>query len=163
MIANDQKLATCLWFDGNGEEAIDFYASIFKDNLKRGDILRWGSEGPGPKGSVLTATFYLYGQEFFILNGGPQFKFNEAVSICVNCNSQEEIDVLWQTLTADGGEPSMCGWLKDKFGLSWQIAPRLLPKLLMDKNEKKANSVMKTMMQMSKLDIRKLQEAYDAA
>lgn len=163
MKQNEQKLATCLWFDNNAEEAIDFYTSIFKDNLQRGDILRWGDDGMAPKGSVLTASFYLYGQEFIALNGGPEFKFTEAISIYVKCNTQEEIDELWEKLVADGGEHSVCGWLKDKFGLSWQVAPPVLPEMLMDKNEKKANNVMKAMMKMSKINIRELQEAYDAA
>lgn len=162
MKKNEQKLATCLWFDNNAEEAIDFYASIFKDNLQRGEILRWGDDGMAPKGSVLTASFYLYGQEFIALNGGPQFKFNEAISIFVKCNTQEEIDELWEKLS-EGGEKSMCGWLKDKFGLSWQIAPPVLLELLLDKNEKKANSVMKAMMQMSKLNIKEIEAAYEAA
>jgi predicted 3-demethylubiquinone-9 3-methyltransferase (glyoxalase superfamily) len=162
MKKDEQKLATCLWFDNNGEEAIDFYASIFKDNLKRGDILRWGDVGPGPKGSVLTAVFYLYGQEFFVLNGGPQFKFNEALSINVRCDTQEEIDALWEKLSK-GGEKSQCGWLKDKFGLSWQISPPVLTEMLMDKDPKKAGNVMKAMMQMSKIVIKELEKAYNAA
>ncbi|AXY74975.1 VOC family protein [Paraflavitalea soli] len=162
MNQNEQKLATCLWFDNNAEEAVQFYASIFKDNLQQGDIMRWPEEKPGHKGAVLTSTFYLYGQEFVALNGGPEFKFTEAVSIMVNANTQEEIDDLWEKLSK-GGEKSMCGWLKDKFGLSWQITPRLLPKLLMDKDQKKANSVMKVMMGMSKIVIKDLQAAYDNA
>lgn len=162
MQQNEQKLATCLWFDQNAEEAIQFYTSIFKNNLQQGDVLRWGDVGPGPKGSVLTSTFYLYGQEFLALNGGPQFKFNEAISICVNCDTQEEIDELWEKLSK-GGEKSQCGWLKDKFGLSWQIAPRLLSKLLMDKDQKKANNVMAAMMKMSKIVIKDIQAAHDKA
>lgn len=162
MKKNEQKLATCLWFDNNAEEAIDFYASIFKGDLKRGDILRWGDVGPGPKGSVLTASFYLYGQEFIALNGGPQFKFTEALSIYVKCDTQEEIDELWEKLSK-GGEKSQCGWLKDKFGLSWQIAPPVLPVMLMDKDPKKAGNVMKAMMEMSKINIKELQAAYDKA
>ncbi|NII28115.1 VOC family protein [Pseudoflavitalea sp. X16] len=162
MKQNAQKLATCLWFNNNAEEAVDCYESIFKNNLKRSDILRWGDAGGVSKGSVLTSSFYLYGQEFIALNGGPEFKFTEAVSICVNCDTQEEIDELWEKLSA-GGEKSMCGWLKDKFGLSWQVTPPVLVEMLLDKDQKKADSVMKAMMQMNKIDIKKLQEAYNAA
>lgn len=162
MNQNEQKLATCLWYNNNAEEAIQFYKSIFKDNLQQGDVLLWGDENPAAKGSVLTSTFYLYGQEFIALNGGPEFKFTEAISIYVNANTQEEIDELWEKLSK-GGEKSQCGWLKDKFGLSWQIAPRLLPKMLMDKDKKKAGNVMKAMMKMSKIVIKDLQAAYDNA
>lgn len=161
MQQNEQKLTTCLWFDkNNAEEAVDFYASIFKDNLKRGDILRWGDVGPGPKGSVLTTSFHLYGQDFLCLNGGPETSLNMAFSIVVNCDTQEEVDELWEKLSA-GGEKSMCGWLKDKFGLWWQITPRILPKMLMDKDAKKANNAMAAMMEMTKLDIHKLEEAFN--
>lgn len=158
----NQKLATCLWFDKQAEEAIDFYASIFKDNLQRGEILRWGDVGPGPKGSVLTATFFLYGQEFVCLNGGPQFKFTEAVSVYIRCKTQAEVDELWEKLSA-GGKKSMCGWLQDKFGFWWQIVPEKLLEMIMDKNPKKAAAAMETMMQMSKLDLPKLEAAYNAA
>jgi predicted 3-demethylubiquinone-9 3-methyltransferase (glyoxalase superfamily) len=160
MQQNDPKLTTCLWFDDNAEEAVDFYASIFKDNLKRGDILRWGDVGNGPKGSVLTSTFQLYGQEFLCLNGGKQVTFNMAVSIVVNCNTQDEVDELWEKLSA-GGEKSMCGWLKDKFGLWWQVTPVQLPKMLMDKDTKKADSAMRAMMEMTKLEIDELEAAFN--
>ena len=162
MSQNEKKLVTCLWYDNKAEEAIQFYKSIFKDNLQQGDVLLWGDEGHGAKGSVLTSTFYLYGQEFLALNGGPEFKFTEAVSICVNTDTQEESDELLEKLSK-GGEKSQCGWLKDKFGLSWQVTPRLLPRLLMDKNQKKADRVMKAMMGMSKIVIKDLQAAYDNA
>ncbi len=162
MQQNEQKLTTCLWYDNNAEEAVAFYASIFKENLQKGDILRWGDVGNGPKGSVLTSTFHLFGQEFLALNGGPQVTFNMAVSICVYCNTQAEVDELWEKLS-EGGEKSQCGWLKDKFGLFWQITPRILPQMLMDKDQKKANKVMAVMMEMSKIVIKDLQAAYDAA
>lgn len=162
MDQNEQKLATCLWFDTKAEEAVKFYSSIFKGNLQQSDLLLWGDENPAAKGSVLTSSFRLYGQEFIALNGGPEFNFTEAVSICVHTDTQEETDELWEKLSK-GGEKSQCGWLKDKFGLSWQVTPRLLPRMLMDKNKKKAANVMKAMMQMSKIVIKDLQTAYDNA
>src|SRR5205809_188288 len=131
-----QKINPFLWFDNNAEEAVDYYVSVFKD-VKKGEIVRWTGEGPGVAGSVLTVAFSIFGQEFVALNGGPQFKFTEAVSFVINCDTQEEIDYYWNTLTKDG-EESMCGWLKDKYGLSWQITPRALISMIGDKNQKKA-------------------------
>jgi predicted 3-demethylubiquinone-9 3-methyltransferase (glyoxalase superfamily) len=154
-----QKITTCLWFDNNAEEAVNLYTSVFK-NSNVLDVSRWGEGGPGPEGSVLTMRFQLEGQEFQALNGGPQFKFTEAISLSVDCQSQEEVDALWEKLTADGGEPSQCGWLKDKFGLSWQIVPRALPELLGDPDPEKSKRVMEAMLKMKKIDIKALQEAY---
>jgi predicted 3-demethylubiquinone-9 3-methyltransferase (glyoxalase superfamily) len=156
-----QKITPFLWFDNQAEEAVHFYVSIFK-NSKVGRVTRYGDGGPGPKGTVMSATFQLDGQEFFALNGGPMFKFTEAISFFVNCETQQEVDELWEKLSA-GGEKSRCGWLKDKYGLSWQIIPSVLGKLLQDKNAAKAKSVMTAMLQMSKIDIKALQQAYDRA
>jgi len=156
-----QKITTFLWFNDNAEEAMNFYVSIFK-NSKVLNVVRYGDAGPGPKDSVMTGTFQLEGQQFTALNGGPQFPFTEAISLVVNCESQQEVDDLWSKLTA-GGSESQCGWLKDKFGLSWQIVPTALGKMLGDKNPKKSQSVMKAMLKMKKIDIKKLQEASDAA
>src|SRR5947199_1580981 len=125
-----QKITPFLWFDGNAEEAMNFYTSIFK-NSKIGRITRYGDAGPGPKGTVMSATFQLEGQEFMALNGGPQYKFTEAISLLVNCKTQQEVDTLWAKLS-EGGEEGPCGWLKDKFGLSWQIIPTVLGELLND-------------------------------
>jgi len=152
-----QKITTFLWFNNNAEEAANYYTSIFK-NSKILDVSRYGEVGPGPKGSVMIVKFQLAGQEFVALNGGPQFKFTEAISLMVNCESQQEIDELWRKLTA-GGEESQCGWLKDKFGLSWQIVPTELGKLMSAKDPAKANRVMQALLQMKKLDIAKLQQA----
>ncbi|MBS1566210.1 MAG: VOC family protein, partial [Bacteroidetes bacterium] len=135
-----QKVTPCLWFNNNAEEAIDFYAGIFKD-VKIIDVLRNGEGGPGPRGSILVAIFTLEGQEYMALNGGPQFPFTEAFSLSVDCDSQAEVDEKWEKLSA-GGEKSQCGWLKDRFGLSWQIVPSILPKLLRDKDPVKAGRVM---------------------
>ncbi len=154
-----QKITPFLWFDGNAEEAINFYISIFKDS-KIMTVTRYGDEGPGPKGTVMAASFQLQGQEFVALNGGPQFKFIEAISFVVNCETAEEVDEFWEKLS-EGGEKSRCGWLKDKYGLSWQIVPTVLPKMLSDKDAGKSKRVMKAMMQMDKIDIKKLKEAYD--
>jgi predicted 3-demethylubiquinone-9 3-methyltransferase (glyoxalase superfamily) len=154
-----QQITPFLWFDGNAEEAMNFYTSIFK-NSKIGSVRRYGDAGPGPKGSVMTGTFQLNGQEFMVLNGGPLFKFTEAISFFVNCETQEEVDELWEKLSA-GGQESRCGWLKDKFGLSWQIIPRILGELLGDKDPAKAQRVMQAMLQMSKIDIKKLKQAYE--
>jgi predicted 3-demethylubiquinone-9 3-methyltransferase (glyoxalase superfamily) len=156
-----QKITPFLWFDGRAEEAMNFYASIFK-NSKKGKVTRYGDAGPGPKGTVMTAGFQLDGQEFIALNGGPQFKFSQAVSFVVNCKTQKEVDELWEKLCA-GGEQQMCGWLKDKFGLSWQIVPTALPELLTDPDPAVSQSVMKAMMQMKKLDIEGLKRAKQAA
>jgi len=155
-----QKITPFLWFDGNAEEAMNLYTSIFK-NAKVGKIIRYGKGGPGPEGSVLTASFELEGQEFVALNGGPAFKFTEAVSFVVNCETQEEVDMYWNKLIADGGQESECGWLKDKFGLSWQITPTILIKYLGDKDAKKAQRVMDVMLKMKKIIIADIQNAYD--
>jgi len=153
-----QKITPFLWFDGKAEEAMNFYTSIFK-NSKIGRISRYGDAGPGPKGTVMSATFQLDGQEFMALNGGPQFKFTEAISFFVNCETQEEVDELWEKLSA-GGPKSRCGWLKDKYGLSWQIIPSALGKMLGDKDPEKSQRVMKAMLQMDKIDIKGLEQAY---
>lgn len=150
-----QKITPFLWFDGNAEEAMNFYVSVFK-NSKIVNVSRYG----GPKGTVISGTFRLAGQQFHALNGGPQYKFTEAISLFVNCESQEEVDELWEKL-AKGGEKSRCGWLKDKFGLSWQVIPSVLGKLLRDKDPEKAQRVMSAMLQMDKIDIRKLKQAAD--
>jgi len=152
-----QKIHPFLWFDTQAEEAMNFYCSIFKDS-KVGKVQRYGEAGPGPKGSVMTASFELEGQQFTALNGGPHFKFTEAISFVVDCKSQEEVDELWSKLTA-GGQPSHCGWLKDKFGLSWQIVPTALMELLSDPDRAKSKRVMEAMLKMSKIDIAKLKEA----
>jgi len=154
-----QKIMPFLWFDGKAEEAMKFYVSTFKNSKVLG-VSRYGEAGPGPKGSAMTVRFELDGQEFIGLNGGPQFKFTEAVSFSVDCKTQKEVDELWEKLS-EGGEQGPCGWLKDKYGLSWQIVPSILGKLLGDKDPAKANRVMKAMLQMKKLDIAGLQKAYD--
>jgi len=154
-----QKITPFLWFDGKAEEAMKFYVSTFKNSKVLG-VSRYGEAGTGPKGSVMTVRFELDGQEFIGLNGGPQFKFTEAVSFSVDCKTQKEVDELWEKLS-EGGEQGPCGWLKDKDGLSWQIVPSILGKLLGDKDPAKANRVMKAMLQMKKLDIAGLQKAYD--
>ena len=156
-----QKITPFLWFDGKAEEAANFYVSIFK-NSKLGTVARYGDAGPGPKGTVMIAAFQLDGQDFIALNGGPQFKFNHAISFVVNCETQEEVDGYWEKLT-EGGEEIQCGWLKDKFGLSWQIVPTILPKLMADTDAKKSQSVMKAMLQMKKIDIQGLKQAYEHA
>ena len=153
-----QKITPFLWFNGNAEDAMNFYTSIFK-NSKIGRITRYGDAGPGPKGTVMSATFQLDGQEFMALNGGPQFKFTEAISFFVNCETQEEVDELWEKLSA-GGQKSRCGWLKDKYGLSWQIIPSALGEMLGDKDPEKSRRVMKVMLQMDKIDIKRLEQAY---
>jgi predicted 3-demethylubiquinone-9 3-methyltransferase (glyoxalase superfamily) len=155
------KITPFLWFDGQAEEAMNFYVSIFK-NSKVGKVSRYGEGGPGPKGAAMSVTFQLEGQEFMALNGGPHFTFTPAISLFVNCDTQQEVDELWQKLS-EGGEKSRCGWLKDKFGLSWQIIPSALGRMLQDKDAKKARSVMQAMLQMSKIEIEGLQRAYDAA
>jgi len=148
-----QKITTFLWFDGNAEEAMKFYVSIFKNSKIQSTM-------PGPDGKVITGTFQLEGQQFMALNGGPQYKFTEAISLFVNCETQAEVDELWNKLT-QGGAESQCGWLKDKFGLSWQIIPSALGRLLGDKDRAKAGRAMQAMLQMKKIDIAKLQQAYD--
>lgn len=154
-----QKITPFLWFDNQAEEAVNFYLSIFK-NSRVGRISRYGDAGPGPKGSVMVANFQLNGQEFMALNGGPQYKFTEAISFLVNCETQEEVDELWEKLAA-GGKEIQCGWLKDKYGLCWQIVPTILLQMLSDKDPQKSQRVMKAMMQMIKIDIKGLQKAYD--
>ena len=158
-----QKITPFLWFDHQAEEAAKFYTSVFK-NSKVGRILRYdeatAKAAGGPVGSVLTIEFEIEGQKFTALNGGPQFKFNESVSFVVYCQTQDEVDYFWQKLTADGGQESECGWLRDKFGLSWQITPTVLIEMLHDKEPKKSGRVMNAMMQMQKIDISKLKAAY---
>ena len=153
-----QKIIPFLWFDGRAEEAMNFYTSIFK-NAKIGRVTRYGDAGPGPKGTVMSATFQLEGQEFMALNAGPQFKFSPAISFFVDCKTQEEVDELWEKLSA-GGKTERCGWLTDKFGLSWQIIPSILGELLSDKDPEKSQRVMKAMLQMDKIDIAGLKRAY---
>jgi predicted 3-demethylubiquinone-9 3-methyltransferase (glyoxalase superfamily) len=155
-----QKITPFLWFDHQAEEAAKFYISVFK-NSRMLRISRYGEAGPGPVGSVMTAEFILDGQEFVALNAGPHFKFTEAISFVVNCDTQEEVDYFWQKLTEGGGQESMCGWLKDKFGLSWQVVPRILNEMLLDEDPKKAKHAMQAMLQMKKIDIAKLKKAYD--
>ncbi len=153
-----QKIRTCLWFDGNGQEAAEFYVSVFKD---RGDSGITGVT-PGPNVAALVVAFRLAGAEFLALNGGPHFKFNEAVSLSVDCRSQEEVDDLWEKLSA-GGSPGQCGWLKDRYGLSWQIVPSVLPALLAGADAGRAQRVLGALMGMTKLDIRALEAAAGAA
>ena len=157
-----QKITPFLWFDDKAEEAMHFYLGIFR-NSKPGILRRYGESGPGKPGAVMTVSFELEGQEFFALNGGPHFQFTPAISFFVNCETQEEIDHYWEKLPADGGELNRCGWLKDKYGITWQIVPSALGRLLGDQDAAKANRVMQTMMQMTKLDIAALQQAYDQA
>jgi predicted 3-demethylubiquinone-9 3-methyltransferase (glyoxalase superfamily) len=153
-----QKITPFLWFDNQAEEAMNFYMSIFK-NSKAGAVSRYGEAGPGPKGSVMVASFELDGMQFTALNGGPHFKFTEAISLYVNCEDQAEVDYYWNKLIEGGGAPSQCGWLKDKFGLSWQIVPSALPRLLGDPDGAKAGRVMQAMLQMQKIDVAKLEAA----
>jgi predicted 3-demethylubiquinone-9 3-methyltransferase (glyoxalase superfamily) len=152
-----QKITTFLWFDNNAEEAANFYVSIFK-NSKVLNTVRYGDAGPGPKGAIMTIEFNLDSQEFTALNGGPQFKFTEAISLVVHCKTQDEVDYFWEKLSADGQKVE-CGWLKDKFGLSWQIVPDVLLELIQDKDPQRAERVMKAMLQMKKLDIEGLKKA----
>jgi predicted 3-demethylubiquinone-9 3-methyltransferase (glyoxalase superfamily) len=154
-----QKITPFLWFDNNAEEAANFYISVFK-NSKVLNVARYSDAGPGPKGSVMTAEFELDGLKFVALNAGPRFKFTEAISFVVNCETQEEVNYYWERLS-DGGEKSRCGWLKDKFRLWWQVTPTILGKLMADKDPEKAKRVMEAMLQMDKLDIEPLQRAYD--
>jgi predicted 3-demethylubiquinone-9 3-methyltransferase (glyoxalase superfamily) len=154
-----QKPTPCLWFDGNAEEAMDLYCSIFP-NSKVLQVARYGDAGPGAKGSAMTVNFTLDGQEILILNGGPHYKLTPAFSLSVLCETQEEVDRLWARLL-EGGAPSQCGWLTDRFGVSWQIVPKILPELLQDKDRAKANRVMQAMLKMVKLDIAELKKAYE--
>ena len=159
-MAGKQKITTFLWFDDNAEEAMNHYVSIFKSS-KILSVTRNGKAGPGPEGTVLVGSFQLEGQEFTALNGGPQFKFTEAISLVVHCDSQKEVDDLWAKLSK-GGAPGQCGWLKDKFGLSWQVVPRIMIELLQDKDPARSQRVMQAMMQMTKIDIAGLQRAHRA-
>ncbi len=154
-----QKITPFLWFDGKAEEAMNFYVSIFK-NSKTGRITRYGEGGLGPKGTVMSATFQLDGQEFMALNGGPLFTFSPAISFFVNCKTQEEVDELWEKLS-EGGEKHQCGWLKDKYGVSWQIIPSALGEMLSDTDTEKSKRVMKAMLQIHKIDIKSLKQAYE--
>ena len=154
-----QKITPFLWFNDQAEEAMTFYVSIFK-NSKVMSVTRYGDTGPGPKGTVMMATFQLEGQDFYALNGGPQFSFTPAISLYVNCETQEEIDELWNKLS-EGGEPNQCGWLQDKYGLSWQIIPTILGKMMQDKDPTKSQRVLKALLQMKKLDIARLKQAYE--
>jgi predicted 3-demethylubiquinone-9 3-methyltransferase (glyoxalase superfamily) len=155
-----QRIRTCLWFDSNAEEAVSHYLNIFDDS-KILEVSRAKGEGPGPakKGSVLAIAFQLHGHDLIALNGGPQFKFNEAISLSVTCRTQEEVDTLWEDLVA-GGEEGQCGWLKDKFGLSWQIVPMVLIEMLQDNDAARSRRVMDAMLQMRKIDIAELERAY---
>ena len=153
-----QKISPFLWFDHQAEEAVNFYVSIFK-NSKIVTTSRYGDEGPGPKGTVMVVRFQLEGQEFMALNGGPQFTFSPAISFVVHCKNQSEVDELWEKLSA-GGAKHQCGWLQDRFGVSWQVVPTVLGEMLADKDAERARRVMHAMLQMEKLDIAKLEEAY---
>jgi predicted 3-demethylubiquinone-9 3-methyltransferase (glyoxalase superfamily) len=153
------KITPFLWFDGKAEEAVNFYVSVFK-NSKTLSVSRYGDAGPGPKGTVMTVAFELDGQQFVALNGGPHFTFSPAISFVVSCETQEEVDHFWEKLS-EGGKEVQCGWLEDKYGVSWQVVPRILPELLQDKNSEKTQRVLKAMMKMVKLDIKGLQRAYD--
>jgi predicted 3-demethylubiquinone-9 3-methyltransferase (glyoxalase superfamily) len=154
-----KKIIPFLWFDDKAEEAAKFYVSIFK-NSRLGTVTRYGETGPGPKGKVMSVIFQLDGEEFYALNGGPVFKFTEAISFFINCETQQEVDDLWERLS-EGGSKSQCGWLKDKYGLSWQVIPTALGKMLQDKDPEKAKRVMQAMLQMGKIDIKKLTQAYE--
>jgi predicted 3-demethylubiquinone-9 3-methyltransferase (glyoxalase superfamily) len=155
-----QKITPFLWFDDQAEEAANFYTSLFDDSRVT-NVTRYGPAGPGPEGSAMTVSFELAGQAFTALNGGPEFSFTEAISFYVSCESQAEVDRLWEALTGDGGEESMCGWLKDRYGLSWQIIPNALIELMGDEDAAKARRVTEAMLQMRKIDIAALQAAYD--
>ncbi|MGD0707122.1 MAG: VOC family protein [Anaerolineaceae bacterium] len=154
-----QKITPFLWFNNNAEEAVKFYISLFK-NSKIETIARYGDAGPGPKGTVMSLTFQLEGQEFMALNGGPVFTFSPAISFFVDCETQEKVDLLWEKLS-EGGEQQQCGWLRDRFGVTWQIVPSILGKLTNDKDPEKSKRVVRAMLQMHKLDIAGLQRAYD--
>ena len=156
-----QKITPFLWFDTEGEDAAKFYTSVFP-NSKIGEIARYGSAGPRPEGTVMTVSFELDGQRFVALNGGPEFAFSEAVSFLVNCDTQDEVDSYWSALS-EGGEEGPCGWLKDKFGLSWQIVPNRLPELLADPDRERAQRVMEAMLKMRKIEVDELERAAAAA
>jgi predicted 3-demethylubiquinone-9 3-methyltransferase (glyoxalase superfamily) len=154
-----KKITPFLWFDTKAEEAVDFYVSLFKKS-KILKVVRYGEAGPGPKGSVMVVDFQINGQRFTAINGGPQFKFTPAVSFFVNCDTQAEIDRLWKKLS-EGGKPSRCGWIDDKYGLTWQIAPTIISKLLGDKDPNKSKRVMEAMLKMDKMDLKVLKKAYN--
>ena len=154
-----QKITPFLWFDNQAEEAMNFYVSVFK-NSRIVSVTRYGAEGPGPEGTVMTSKFMIEGQEFVALNGGPQFNFTEAISFVINCETQEEIDMYWEKLS-EGGEEQGPGWVKDKYGVSWQIVPTVLEEMMADEDPLKSQKVMKAMMEMYKLDIKTLKQAYD--
>jgi predicted 3-demethylubiquinone-9 3-methyltransferase (glyoxalase superfamily) len=153
------KITPFLWFENRAEEAMQFYTSVFK-NSKPGRVTRYGDGGPGPKGQAMSVTFQLEGQDFIGLNGGPHFHFTEAISLFVNCETQEEVDDLWSKLSG-GGAPGRCGWLKDKYGLSWQIIPKQLGEMLADKDPEKSQRVLQTMLTMDKIDVAALKRAYE--
>ena len=154
------RITPFLWFNDNAEEAVNFYVSIFP-NSKIVSLSRYGEAGPDPSGSVMTAAFQLDGQDFIALNGGPEYSFTEAISLYVDCRDQQEVDDLWAKLTSDGGQESQCGWLKDRYGLSWQIIPRALSELLADKDPARAQRAMQAMLRMRKIDVLALQAAAD--
>jgi predicted 3-demethylubiquinone-9 3-methyltransferase (glyoxalase superfamily) len=154
-----QKIVTNLWFDAQAEEAANFYCSLFPDS-KVLNITRYGSAGPGPEGQVMVVDFQLAGQRFTGINGGPEFKFSEAISLLINCDSQEEVDRYWDALLADGGEPSQCGWLKDKYGLFWQVVPREMDEMIASTDAAAAQRTLAAMLKMVKLDLAELKRAY---
>ncbi len=154
-----QKTTPCLWFDNQGEEAASFYTTVF-ENSKIVDVTRYGAAGPGPEGTVMTVTFELDGQQFVALNGGPQFAFTEAISFQVSCETQDEVDHFWSKLS-EGGEEGPCGWLKDKYGVSWQIIPTALPEVLSDPDTERSQRAMKAMLGMGKIDIEAMRRAAD--
>jgi predicted 3-demethylubiquinone-9 3-methyltransferase (glyoxalase superfamily) len=155
-----QKITTFLTFDGQAEEAVRFYTSVFEGSRILSER-RYGPAGPGPEGSLMTASFEVAGQEFMALNGGPSFEFSQGISLFVDCETQDEVDELWEKLTADGGQPGPCGWLTDRFGVSWQIVPRALGELLGDEDPEKANRVMEAMLGMQKIEVDGLRRAYE--
>ena len=155
-----QKITPFLWFNTQAEEAMNFYVSIFR-NSKVLTVTRFGDAGPGPRGSVMTAAFEIEGQKFVALNGGPEFTFSPAISFVVNCDTQQEVDEYWKRLS-EGGQEQPCGWVTDKYGLSWQVVPKVLPEMLQDKDAAKSQRVMKAMLQMRRIDIQALKEAYSA-
>lgn len=152
------KITPCLWFDKEAEQAVNFYLSVFRDG-KVGEVLRYGEGAPMPAGTVLTMTFEAGGVSFIALNGGPHFQFNEAISLSIDCKSQAEVDYYWDRLTADGGKPGQCGWLKDKYGISWQVVPARMIELLKDRDAGRARRAMQAMMQMTKIDVAKAEAA----
>lgn len=156
-----RTIAPCLWFDGNAEEAVEHYVSIFRDARVLRTV-RFGKAGPGPEGAVMLVEFQLEGREFLALNGGPAFAFTEAISLAVHCETQEEIDALWTKLSS-GGEEGRCGWLKDRFGVSWQVVPAALPAMMQDEDPERVRRVTETMFPMGKLDVARLEEAYRGA